>query len=218
MTACVVALFVQFSSQAHAGVGELQLTCFTNHPSGSLSGEWAAPAVPEETSVGSGTETQFEGFDFENSVTEPQIQCSFFVPADYDSSAGSPPTIAFMGWMQKCINCPGACGTFGCINTVRAAKFIADSRYYDAGYVANAAWDTPASDTRTLGCTASACHGASGWRESVTMSFSMAATPAAGDWSGGGLVFVRIRRDNTVSDNLGQPFTIAAVRLVYPVP
>jgi len=163
---------------------------------------WASPVI-DETSVGSGTETQSFGLELPYDTWEySELQCTLILPETYDD-AGNTPQVTIMGWAidrALCAELPP---------TLPPATITVDvsSRAYSAGDLANAAWSSPTSST----IVSADCFFVTADK---VASATVNAASSAGSWSAGDLVFFRIRR--VPAGTYYHTFHVSRVRLRLP--
>ena len=99
---------------------------------------WATATAGTETAIGSGTETQTQGFNVAYSAdTDYEIQCSWIVPLDYNNSGSTAPQVVVAGWSTVTKQC-----TSNCSGANRYINFLVASRRYVDGSMANASWSS----------------------------------------------------------------------------
>jgi hypothetical protein len=158
----------------------------------------------EKTSTGSGTETESQGWNFDANSDEILI-CSTTIPAIYDD-AGTPPTVMVSGW--------GVSDQFCLDGSSKTVIFGVSSRAYSHGDQVNKSWSAEDTGTITIPCSTSACGGLNCNRGQFLRQTGGDASPNASDWTGGDVVFVKIRRDTT-SDTYSHDFHVASVELSF---
>lgn len=118
------------------------------------------------------------------------------------------------GWSTDCV----LCLTGLTCPTDRVVELEVSSRAYANGERANAAWSTV--DAVQFTWTAESCGSPCDpncWQSDRVKIGEADATPDAGDWNDGELVFIRILRDESVTNDLPATFHLSRVRLEYPV-
>lgn len=211
----VGALVLLFAAAPAADAREIDLQCFTN-ATGSPAADFATAAVVGNYQSNSGgTTLDAQTFEFLDSA-DREIVCRTILPADYDKDSTTIPSVKLYGWLANCVECLSTCGGIGCSSTTGKVEFEVSSRRYEDTSGVQASWVAGGSDTATQSCEASICNGGSGWREGKVHLFEADATDDASSWLPGDLVYIRILRDTSISDNLGETFALGAVSLDFP--
>lgn len=199
-----LAMVVALAGGARAGEDSSRLQCWSHTGDGA----WATQILTTETtSVGSGTETEHNlGFVFADDADQ-QIMCSWLVPSDYDSSAVDPPYLSLAGWSRDTDGCFSSCPGS------RYVRLLAASRRYGNDMTLNAAWGSDTEQILTF-----AGEGVSPVlykADKLKIAEGISATADSSDWTPHDLIFFRIQRDKDVTNNLGQEFYLAEVRIHY---
>ena len=186
-----------------------ELRCWTDD----ASDMFTPTMVPDDKArneTAASTITQSTGWLFEGS-DEQEVQCTWIVADNYDAE-GDPPQVRFMGWPIDNTICPGSpCPAYG-------VEFWVASRSYYGGQTANEAWST---DTvLEVNPSEVVCGGSKCIPPDVVESFVIDATDATNNWAQNQLVFIRIRREESIGNvtNLPADFHVAAIFLDYPIP
>jgi len=189
-----------------AATADITLDCFTY----SDTSTYVQGASPVPTDIRSGTETDSYVFAFSGSEDEA-MWCQFAVPYNYDFNAGSPPTIRVFGYSADCMSCIG-----GACATTRYVDLEISSRAYGHGDAMNASWST--ADSALMSWSSATCISpctTNCYPPFVMKSAYADATPDASDWDIDQVVYIRILRDTSVTDNLDAKFALTQVRLQY---
>jgi hypothetical protein len=201
--------FIALSQFARATTADIQVQCHApnNNPGAT---PWADETVEKQSSISPGYRDV--GMDYYDGG-DTESWCQLIVPADYNSSSGTHPSVLVYGYLSSCVPCCcGACSNTGHI------KFKVSSRTEPVGYTIYESWGAESSITlnySSQSCSADCLYTC--YIDDNMDSFTADATNSASNWNAGDLVLIRIQRDTSVSNNLGGTFHAAGtIRLTYP--
>lgn len=170
---------------------------------------WADP-VPIDTASASGTTpTHSQGMRFDDQQSEMMI-CQFICPGDYDATSGNPPSIEIRGWAESCVACTES--------TFKKVRFEVSSYGCDPGASLNGSYSTTTTGDISFECLNNACSGIDGTRSEHLSNIQIDATTDSGLWGFGDMVYIKIKRDGAVSDDLAADFHVSGVIVRYDKP
>jgi hypothetical protein len=164
-----------------------------------------APQGPEETD---GSPELYEGTLLKTNDGE-SFQCTFFVPADYDTT-GDPPEIRFMGWVPPA----QACGVSACTAPNDLRWRIYWRTYVDTDLVT--VGEANNQDTNTEQLSGETCGGGYCFVDEYWTEFSADITDEAVNMSIGDLIVIRPERYDDTDDYAGEFYVWPIAEIDYP--